>query len=991
MSTRSAILFVIASLALVAGQAMCGEPPAVEKRADTAPQGIDTCGDLLPQGAFARLGTLRFRPGDESCALTLAPDGKTAATGEMGRVRLWDLASGKEVREFHFPGMKEFYKIRFSPDGQLLAAVADHWGAMDCASLFVCEVGTGTIRHEFGKGQSGFNDIDFAAGGKLLLARETNRSRQIVLWDTANGKEVRRLPEVRCCACSPNGRLVAGGGEEGTVLLWDVATGEEVRQLRGHRSAVRALAFSPDGSTLASGGGMDGTIMRPVGEKPPPDDTAVRLWDVATGRPRTFTPDTAHTVRSLRFSPEGGTLAVGCDEGLSRSVTFWDVGTGRKRRRVSTVILFPPPFTFSSDGKTLAWTEGGCMGEGVIHIEDFRACTEEQCWRGAPRWPSELAFTPDGKTLLAGGGCLRALDIATGRERSTEEGHRAKVCQVAFSPDGKAIASLDKDQVFRVWDVSGGRLPPAAGLDGVCRFGFSTDGKTLAAVRADASVRVWEATSGRTVVEFRVGPPTLRRTWEENAGRGKGDLDLNDRPRCCVVFGAGCKMLAVAGAEGDVGVWETSTGRQLGRVAGSQEWGSRMAFSPDGSRLITVGKGERLRVWDMADFKEIYHDTVRSSAGDLFAFSVDGRLLAWDSGKGVQMWDLRARKPAGRLASYAGGIVRLAFDRGGTTLATAASGETALCLWDVATGRELRRLAGKEYSSVEWHSAPDGRLLASTSDSLGGDWFVREVATGRLVTTTDWGHGPLEVVPDGRTVVQWKENGWKHTGTLVFTEVVTGSVLAELPAGHRGPITAPAFSPDGRTLATGSSDTTVLLWDWRRVGGLWPRPEQVPGGRQWADLAGDNAAEAQRAVALFLQSPREALAILEKSLPPATPIAPARIAGLVADLDHEEFARRQQASQELTNLGEQAAPAMRKALAGASSPEARRRLADILESIGVQAPSPEWLRAVRALQVLEGIDTPEARQFLDKLARGAPEARLTQEARAVLERLAKRR
>ena len=202
-----------------------------------------------------------------------------------------------------------------------------------------------------------------------------------------------------------------------------------------------------------------------------------------------------------------------------------------------------------------------------------------------------------------------------------------------------------------------------------------------------------------------------------------------------------------------------------------------------------------------------------------------------------------------------------------------------------------------------------------------------------------------------------------------------------------------AFSPDGKTLASGSYDTTVLVWG---VTGLGKdRPRRLPLTPQelkilWTNLASEDAAKAYQAIDTLTACPPQTVPLLKENLKPVARVDPQRIARLIADLDSEHFAVREQATQELETLGEQAGPALRRWLAGGPSAEGRRRAERLLARLEAPADRPVRLRELRAVEVLERVGRGEARRALEELAKGAPEARLTQEAKAALGRLAER-
>jgi hypothetical protein len=241
--------------------------------------------------------------------------------------------------------------------------------------------------------------------------------------------------------------------------------------------------------------------------------------------------------------------------------------------------------------------------------------------------------------------------------------------------------------------------------------------------------------------------------------------------------------------------------------------------------------------------------------------------------------------------------------------------------------------------------------------------------------------------PDGRILV-----GGRGDRTFVVWDVATGKELlrrADLPA----PVIALALSADGKLLATGHSDSTILIWDMPLPSRRDEPPPREPDAKEldawWSALAGDDARAAASAVWKMAAAPRQVVSYLRQRLRPAPAVAVDEVRRLLSDLDSDDFARREVASTRLAKLGEQVMPALEAGLKEAKSAELRRRIKDLLPTSQV-VRSPEVLRAVRAIEVLEHIGTAEARQVLQTLAGGAAAARLTKEAQASLQRLANR-
>jgi WD40 repeat protein len=305
---------------------------------------------------------------------------------------------------------------------------------------------------------------------------------------------------VRCLAFSPDGKTLATGGGfsdvPGEIKLWDLGTGTEQATFRGEQRAVHGLEFSPDGRLLAT------TSL----------DNVVTFWDVSSGRELARTsawlPRTLGTV----LAPDGGTLAVARLGPDSSSIRLWNVAAEKEH----PLLGGSGPVRFSADGRRLAlWrisTEGenaaanSAFAQGLIPTNTAGAVPVPQVWdiplgretmilRGHECYVWALAFSPDGRTLASGGfdNTIKTWEVRTGREQLTLRGHTDQVGALAYAPDGELLASGSHDKTVRLWDaVSGRDLAALTGHTGtITCLAFAPDGRSIASSGHDRTVRLW--------------------------------------------------------------------------------------------------------------------------------------------------------------------------------------------------------------------------------------------------------------------------------------------------------------------------------------------------------------------------------------------------------------------------------------------------------------------------------------------------------------------
>ena len=407
-----------------------------------------------------------------------------------------------------------------------------------------------------------------------------------------------------------------------------------------------------------------------------------------------------------------------------------------------------------------------------------------------------VAFSTDGRILASSSGDSTVFlwDVASGKLIGRLTGHKERVYSVAFSPDGRTLASGSGDGVIRIWDILSGRTTASLSArnssftgrtDSVLSIAFSPDGHTLASGLGDSTVRLWDLASGKIVA-------TLQHR-EEIRG---------------VAFSPDGRTLASASADNVVYLWNVVSGEPIATISGHQGEVSSVAFSPGGRTLATGSKDNTVRLWDVDSGKPIF--TFSGHLGEVIsvAFAPDGRTLASGSKDStVRLWDVAGGRPLVTISGHKGPVHSVAFSGDGHTLASGSADKTVY-LWNVANSTANIALSGH---SAPVHSvvfAPDGRTMASGS----ADDTVRlwDIAGGKSITILAGHEGPVYSVafsPDGRTLASGSGDY-----TVRLWDAASGKSIATL-SGHRNSVNSVALSAGGQSLASGSSDRTVRLWD----------------------------------------------------------------------------------------------------------------------------------------------------------------------------------
>jgi WD40 repeat protein/serine/threonine protein kinase len=757
-----------------------------------------------------------------------SPDGKRLATGSGDwTTRTWDAQTGREllVLKGHAGSV---YGLAFSADGRRLATAS----ADRTARIWDARTGQELLTVKGHKG--GLTSVAFSPDrdGQRLATASLDGTVQV--WDAHTGQPVLALQGhdvvVRSVAFSPDGKLLASGGGDSTVRLWDFHTGQLGHILKGHTGAVLSVAFSPDGQHLASAA----------------NDNTPHIWEVRTGREVNKLQGRFTAFLTAAFSPDGQRLAVGS---WDQTVRIWDARSGRETLPLKGHTGFVWGVAFSPDGQRVATASA----DGTTRVWDVRREGEALILRGFPQGVGDVAFSPDGQRLATAAGIERGAwgipkittevttgvwDAQTGEEILALKGKTGSAVSVAFSPDGRRLATGSEDGTTKLWDARSGQelLRLNGHTDRVRTVVFSPDGRRLATASWDGTTKVWDVDTGRRLLSlagranraafspdglrlatanYRLGGGTAT-IWDALSGQKLLTLKELGGWGFGVAFSPDGRRLATTSEDGAARIWDVVSGQLLLTCKGHHNYADGVTFSPDGQRLVTTGFDGTVKIWDARTGQGLATLTGHTELVSCVAFRPDGRRIATGSlDRTVRIWDGRPVQESLALEGHRGSVRDVAFSPNGRHLATGSADKT-IRVWDAVTGREM--LPPKEYpcNVLAVAFSPDGELLAGAGYDQEGQSGIVKVwneRTGREVHTfTGNRFTRVAFSPDGELLagagfVEEDKSGivkvWnERTGREVHTYKIEGTYPSRM-----------VFSPDGQRLATSNWDGTTKVWD----------------------------------------------------------------------------------------------------------------------------------------------------------------------------------
>lgn len=652
---------------------------------------------------------------------------ESAATIEISGVRVWKLAPQPQL-DLRVGHGGPVQSMVVSADGALVVSQSND------QSVRLWDASSGELRRVFETGEwktfaPRARSVALSPDGRVVAASAYQSVRR---WDTRSGTVLPPLTgpagDVYALAFSPDGALLAGGGEDKTVRLWDTRSGTVLRTLSGHSEAVFSVHFSADGRTLATASSRTQANRAQAGGSTKAALSEAKIWDVASGTLKQTLNALTGPPFAVALSANGRMLATGGDD---NSVQLWDAAKGTLQKRLTGSTDELLALSFSPDGSRLA-----AAGEDrLIRLWELQNGTLRQTLTGHNSPIYNIAFTPDGSTLASGSAdkTVRLWNLASGRQKGML-GRVATVFSVAMSPDQSTLAAADEEDAVFLWDIRSGELKrtlPHAGI--VMAAVFSPDGHLLVSAGSGPSIKVWDARSGALLrdltghqgrvwqLAFSPDGKTVAsgaddgtiKLWDVASGVCLRTLTGHQKKVTTVAFSPNEQTLLSGSLDGTIKLWDARSGAVQQTLSGynHEGWMSRTAtFSPDGTMIAALGDDLSIKLWNTQTGK-LQRAIPRTGYLYCLSFSPDGKSLVGGSDRLIRVWDTQSGALRQTLVGHSGLVTALCFVRGSDLLVS--GGEDQVKLWDINANRGN---SGQQLATL-YALAPQAATKSITADA----------------------------------------------------------------------------------------------------------------------------------------------------------------------------------------------------------------------------------------------------------------------------------
>jgi len=742
-----------------------------------------------------------------------------------------------------------------------------------------------------------------------------------------------------------------------------------------HGSGIMSISFSPDGRMVASAGG-----------------TSVKIWDVRTGRLLRTIAEHEDAVLSVSYSGGGDRLV---SASVDHSVRVWEASSGNELRRILVTgglaegvydvrATFSPNgqdvVTFAGDNTVRVWSL--CDGKERVRLEGQAKATR----------PLYAAYSPDGKTLCWGGGDLklRFFDLESLESTFELNGGDGYLQGISVSPKGGLVSLLCNGNTILVWNISSRSMEmELGGLDGTASMAFSPDGKLIASGGEGGRIRVWDIESGGQRTLGRLGHP------------------LRPGPRILSLsFSPDGAMLASGDDWGGITFWDVLSGKERNVIGeGHQGPVSSISFTSNSSQLLTGSWDGTVRVWEVASGRTLLryegHEEIVTLVAEV-PFS--NYLVSGCARNTLRIWDRELRVEARRMQKPYPEFLAVSYARsfdGHSIAMTFCHGEPSAFILDARTGGENQRVEGSIHDLRFPAFSPDGKSLAVLHG--GGVKFV-DCTTGKvrnsldiggrsvqflgfspvgdiLATTDDEGHVFLWDVVDSKALLSFASGvpnaifAFSPDGKMLATAGPDNSEIRLWEVGSTNAIqtfvtdasgvVSMCFSPDGRRLASGNVDGTALIWDVVSPVHTGSR-QKSDVSDDWGALLAESGPDVYRRMREMASRPKQIVPFLKEQLL-YPKLRTEEVMRMVEGLDSDSPQIREKTERAIVEADVE--PELLRVLDANISTEVRVRIQGILRAITrAVGRSANARRRSRALQILEWIGTPESRAILVELS-----------------------